>query len=141
VLPERRWLVTARAVTDTTIRVVPSGRLDRLARCEPELTAEIVTLLGARLERAHRRVDAITCDSARERLLRLLYVMADYHGQPREAGVWLPLRLTQTDLGGMVGLARETVARLLGELEAEGLISRRGRSGLWLRAPDGGNET
>ena len=32
----------------------------------------------------------------------------------------------------MIGLARETVARTLSDLEEEGLIRREGRRGMWL---------
>jgi CRP-like cAMP-binding protein len=57
--------------------------------------------------------------------------MAEHHGRREGDRVWVPLGLTQEDLGKMVGLARETVARLLAELEDSGLIRREGR-GVWL---------
>lgn len=128
----RRWLVTARAVTDGSAHVLPAALIPRLAQYHPQLTAHIVTLLSSRLERAHVRLDIVTTDSARERLLGMLNVLADYHGEARDGSRWLPMRLTQAELGGMVGLARETVARVMGDLESEGLIRRQGRRGLWL---------
>lgn len=129
---DRRWLVTARALTDGYAHVLPAVQLPRFAQYYPELMAHIVTLLCSRLERAHVRLDIVTTDSARDRLLGILNVMADYHGEARDGSRWLPLRLTQAELGGMVGLARETVARVMGDLENEGLIRRQGRRGLWL---------
>lgn len=129
---QRRWLVTARAMTDGVVHVLPAGQLPRLAQYYPQLTAHIVTLLSSRLERAHLRLDIVTTDSARGRLLSILNVLADYHGETRDGARWLPMRLTQAELGSMVGLARETVARTLGELESEGVIRRQGRRGLWL---------
>ena len=129
---DRRWLVSARAVTDGAAYALPASQLPRFAQFYPQLTAHIVTLLSARLERAHLRLDIITTDSARERLLSLLNVLADYHGEERDGARWLPLRLTQSELGGMVGLARETVARTLADLEADGVIRRQGRRGVWL---------
>ncbi|MGV3722784.1 MAG: Crp/Fnr family transcriptional regulator [Actinomycetota bacterium] len=128
----RRWLVTARAITDGSAHVLPAAQIPRFAQYYPQLTAHLVTLLSARLERAHIRLDIVTTDSARERLLGILNVLADYHGEVRDGSRWLPLRLTQAELGGMVGLARETVARVMGDLESEGLIRRHGRRGLWL---------
>ena len=47
---------------------------------------------------------------------------------------WMPLPLTQSELGQMIGLARETVARMLAQLERDGVIRREGRKGLWLAA-------
>jgi CRP/FNR family transcriptional regulator len=134
---QRRWHVTAKAMTDGVTHVLPACQLPRFAQFYPQLTAHIVTLLSARLERAHLRLDIVTTDSARGRLLSLLAVLADYHGETRDGARWLPMRLTQAELGSMVGLARETVARTLGELEADGIIRRLGRRGLWLyHVPD-----
>jgi CRP/FNR family transcriptional regulator len=129
---DRRWLVSARGVTDGSMYSLPASQLSRFAQFYPQLTAHIVTLLSARLERAHLRLDIVTTDSARERLLSLLNVLADYHGEERDGARWLPLRLTQAELGGMVGLARETVARTMADLEADGVIRRQGRRGIWL---------
>lgn len=127
-----KWLVSARAVTDGSMYVLAAAQLPRFAQYYPQLTAHVVALLSARLERAHRRVDLISIDSARERVMGLLDVLAEYHGERRAAGVWLPVRLTQAEMGGMIGLARETVARTLSDLEEEGLIRREGRRGMWL---------
>ena len=129
---EPRWMVSARAVTDGSMYVLAAAQLPRFAQYYPQVTAQVVALLSARLERAHRRVDLITIDSARERVVGLLEVLAEHHGDRRGRDVWLPLRLTQAELGEMVGLARETVARALAELEAEGHIRREGRRGMWL---------
>jgi len=133
--PESRWLATARAVTDGAAHLLRASQIPQLAQYYPQLTAHILQLLSGRLERAHRRLDLIGTPSARDRVLGLLRVMANGSGHDEEQGVWLPLQLTQSELAGMVGLARETVARALAELEAEGAIRREGRKGLWLRSP------
>jgi CRP/FNR family transcriptional regulator len=131
--PRKRWLATARAVTDGSAHVLEAAHLPRLAQHYPELTAQIIALLASRLERAHQRMDVVQADSARERLVGLLSIMAEYHGQPQGDEIWLPLALTQAELGTMVGLARETVARVMATLEEEGLIRRANRRGLWIR--------
>jgi len=131
--PERVWLVTARAVMDVSVHVLPAAQLGRLTEYYPQLAGHVLTLLSTRLKRAHRGSDLITTTSARERTLRLLHLLAEYHGRPREGLTWLPLTLTQAELGKLINLTRETVARTLGELEKEGVITRQGRKGLWLR--------
>lgn len=131
--PSGCWLATTRAVTDGILYVLPSSQLPRLFQYHPQLADHVLTLLSLRLERAHRRLDVTNVHSARERLLGLLRVMSDYQGEPQGGEIWLPLGLTQTELGDMVGLARETVARVIADLEAEGLVRREGRRGLWLR--------
>lgn len=132
---ERRWLVDVRAVTDAQVHVLPAAHLPRLAQFYPQLTAHLLALLGARLERAHARLDLVAAESARERVLSLLHALAAYHGESDGAAVWVPLTLTQAELGNMINLARETVARTLSELESEGIIRRQRRRGLWLLSP------
>jgi CRP-like cAMP-binding protein len=131
--PKRRWLANLRAVTDVSLHRLPTAQLPRFAQYYPELMGYVMSLLSARLERAHQRRDVLGTHSARDRLLGLLMALAEYHGERHEDQVWLPIRLTQAELGEMVGLARETVARVLAELEAEGTVRRRSRTGLWLR--------
>jgi CRP-like cAMP-binding protein len=134
--PEQRWLVTARAVSDGLAHRLPASHLPSLARHFPDLTAKIVTLICSRIERAHRRLDAISVDGAPDRLLYLLHTLAASHAETAPDGqTWLALPLTQAELGEMIGLKRETVARALAQLEARGLIRREGRKGLWLSAP------
>jgi CRP/FNR family transcriptional regulator, cyclic AMP receptor protein len=131
--PEGLWLATARAMTDCVAYRLPAAQFPRFAQYYPQLTGYVMSLLSQRLERAHRRLDVITSNSARERLFGLLSVMAARNAEVHADEVWLPLRLTQAQLGNMVCIARETVARVLAELEAEGTIRRQGREGLWLR--------
>jgi CRP/FNR family transcriptional regulator len=129
--PRHRWLANARAVSDGYANVLPAAQLTRVAQFYPHLVAHVLTLLTLRLERAHRRVDLLKERGARERLLGLLAVLAQDHGEPRAGRLWVPARLTQAELGGLVGLARETVARVLRDLATEGVV-RRGRDGLWI---------
>jgi CRP/FNR family transcriptional regulator len=131
--PEKRWLVTARAVTEGAAHVLRASQFPRFAEYHPQLATQIVTLLCGRLERAHRRLDLVTSRSARTRLLGLLQVLADHHGRDCGEDRWLPLRLTHAELGEMIGLARETVGRALAELVEEGTLRREGQEGFWLR--------
>jgi CRP/FNR family transcriptional regulator len=136
--PDCRWLVSARGATDGCAYLLPTACLPRIVEYCPALGAHLLRLLSLRLERAHRRLDVHRATGARERLLRLLEVLSDYHGQVRDEEVWMPLPITQAELGEMVGLARETVARAMTELEQEGVIRREGRKSMWRKAHPGG---
>lgn len=134
--PDAHWLVTARAVTDGAAYVLPAAGLSLLFKHYPQLGARVLALYSLRLERSHRRLDVTQQTGAKARILKLLHVMAEYHGESNGARVWMPSAVTQAELGEMVGLARETVARVLAELEEEGAIRRDGRRGLWLTPAD-----
>jgi CRP/FNR family transcriptional regulator len=133
---ERKWTLTARAVTDTVARQITRPNIRRLLTRRPELAEDLLARMADRLYRAHRRCLVSTNDSARQRVLALLCLMSDYHGEPAGDEVWLPLHLSQAQMGEMVGLARETVARTMTLLEDEGLIRKAQRRGFWLRLPE-----
>lgn len=130
--PEREWLVSARAMTDGAAYVAPAHLLPRLFQHYPDLARHILNLLSYRLERAHRRLDVTHMSDAKTRLIELLRAMAHQYGEAEGDEIWMPLPLTQAELGQMIGLARETVARMLAQLEREGVLRREGRKGLWL---------
>jgi CRP-like cAMP-binding protein len=135
--PDQLWLVTARGVTDGFAYVISPAAIPRVLEYYPALGTQVLTLLSERLKRAHRRQDLTQFQSAKERVYKLLLLLGEYHGQTAGAETWVPLELTQSEIGEMVGVARETVVRSLGELEQDGLIRKSGRKGLWLRpAPE-----
>jgi CRP-like cAMP-binding protein len=130
--PHGCWLSTARAVSDGWCNVIPAVRVPRLAQYYPDLIVEVLALLSGRLERAHRRLDILMRDSAKERVLGMLQLLAGYHGQERGDVTVVEVAVTQAELASMVCLKRETVARALAELEAESHIRRRPRRGVCL---------
>jgi CRP-like cAMP-binding protein len=132
--PHGLWLSTAKAVSDGWCNVIPAARVPRLAQYYPDLIVEILQLVSGRLERAHRRLDVLMRDSARERVLGMLQLLAGYHGEERETETLVEVAVTQAELASMVCLQRETVARALAELEEEGLIHRKPRRGVCLLA-------
>jgi CRP/FNR family transcriptional regulator len=132
--PHKRWLSTVRAVSDGWCHVIPAVQVPRLAQYYPGLMVEILALLSGRLERAHRRLDVLMQDAARDRVLGMLQLLAGYHGESRGGETVVEIAVTQAELAGMVCLKRETVARSLSELEADGLIRRSPRRGVVLLA-------
>lgn len=134
-LPEGQWLATVRGVTDGYLYVVSPSNLPRLLEFYPQLGVQLLRMLAFALQRAYRRQDVAQSLVARERLFKLLCLLAEYHGRNEAGEARLELHLSQAELGEMVSLARETVARALGELVEEGRIRREGRRVIWVRLP------
>lgn len=67
-----------------------------------------------------RRVD--------QRLLLLLWMVADRWGRVRKDGVVVPLALTHQTLATLVGSHRPTVTAALKKLELQGAVEREGQS-------------
>ena len=66
-----------------------------------------------------------------DRLLVLMWFLAERWGRVRPEGVVVPLKLTHQLLAALVGAKRPSVTTALGELTAAGLLERRD-DGSWL---------
>ncbi len=90
----------------------------------PRMALRLIEVLCAKL----RRTTAVVEDSAflttGPRIAKALLRLAEEYGRREADGaaVRIDLRLSQRELGGMVGLARENVNRQLREWREEGLI-------------------
>jgi CRP/FNR family transcriptional regulator/CRP/FNR family cyclic AMP-dependent transcriptional regulator len=86
----------------------------------------LVTLVG-RLRRADELAAELARLDTRGRLAKTLLDLAREHGRAQGPGTEIELPITQGDLAAMVGATRERVNRILGGLEQDGAIQRRGR--------------
>jgi CRP-like cAMP-binding protein len=104
--------------------------------------------LGAVLrDRAEQRAERLAVQRAighisrvDQRLLALLWHLAERYGKVGADGVILPLELAHRSLGRLVGASRSTVTLAVGELERAGALSRRLEGGWLLRQPIAGVE-
>lgn len=96
---------------------IEGGRLPDLLRECPPIALRWLGNVVKRLDRANRRILSLVAGDLRSRTLALL---AEALGQ-QEAGT-ATIRLTQSQVAGLLGVSRQTVNRVLGRLAAEGLI-------------------
>lgn len=94
----------------------------------PDISIRLMTALCARLRRTSQMVE----DSAlglSPRLARNLLHLADCHGRPAAGGsLQINLRLSQRELGELIGMSRESVNKQLGRWQRQGLIDVERRS-------------
>jgi CRP-like cAMP-binding protein len=122
------------ALSDSRLAVIDQALAVRAAQW-PEIFAALVERAARRAERlvvlqaiAHlTRVD--------DRLLALLWCLAERWGRVLPDGVVVSLRLPHRTLAGMVGARRPSVTTALGQLMARGDIQRR-PDGAWLLLGD-----
>ncbi len=117
-----------RSATATAMEATSAYALDRtdfldVVRADPELAIEILSALSKRLRRTDILLqDAFFLDMP-GRLAKQLLELAERHGVETDEGLKIDMRLTQHDLARAIGASRESVNRLLGQLQDEGLIS------------------
>ncbi len=118
------------ALTDARVAVIDHALAVRAAQW-PEIFASLV-------ERAARRAERLVVMQAighltrvDDRLLALLWCLAERWGRVVPGGVLVTLRLPHRTLAGMVGARRPSVTTALGQLMTRGDIERR-PDGSWL---------
>lgn len=125
----------AQAADDTLLCAIPRDLLVRLIHESPAFGFKVTKLIGLRLKTLRTRVDELLGKSASSRLAHALRGLARDHGIRDDQGVLIPLRLSQSDLGKLVGLTRETVNGIVHGWRNQGLIEM-DRHSIRLRDPD-----
>jgi CRP/FNR family transcriptional regulator, cyclic AMP receptor protein len=89
----------------------------------PELL-NLITVLCKRLRQTSEHLEDTLFLEAPARLARSLLRLGETFGKPAGAGARIDIKLSQSQLGSIVGVSRESVNKHLGEWEEAGYISR-----------------
>lgn len=97
----------------------------------PDVLACVIDRTGRRADRLNVMQAITHLTRVDDRLLALLWYLAERWGRVGPEGVTLTLRLPHRTLAGMVGARRPSVTTALGQLIARGAIERR-TDGAWI---------
>jgi CRP/FNR family cyclic AMP-dependent transcriptional regulator len=90
----------------------------------PALTYSLASMLSRRLRVANAQIQSLATHDVFGRVARQLLVLADEYGQPAQDGsVRIPIRLTQSDIAGLIGATRVRVNQVLAWFKERGHIS------------------
>jgi CRP-like cAMP-binding protein len=112
----------AEAVVASEILLIPREDLLWLMNLRPDLALSITKLIGLRRRRIENRLRNVLFLSSRDRLVRLLGELVEFHGSRVGNRCDIRLPLSHQDVASLIGVTRETVTTVLGQLQAEGLI-------------------
>jgi CRP-like cAMP-binding protein len=114
---------TAVAVETVECRVIGGDEFRTLVADHGVMGLALLRLLIGRLRDADRRRVEFGGYSTARRLARVLVELVTEHGRPGPDGVELGIALSQEELAGLTASSRESVARALGALRSQGLVS------------------
>ena len=118
------------AATSARVAIVDQALAVRMAQW-PEIFAALMDRAARRAERLVVTQAIAHITRVDERLLALLWLLAERWGRVVPGGVLVSLRLPHRTLAGMVGARRPSVTTALGQLMARGAIERR-QDGAWI---------
>lgn len=117
-----------RSASVVTLEASELAMLDRAPFMEqlersPKLALKLLAVVTQRLRNISRRAENVACLDVRTRLAEALVFLANKHGRPLGTTVQIPFKLSQQDLGSMVGATRESVNKLLRDWTETGVLS------------------
>lgn len=114
---------SAIALEATEALALPRDQFRALADTEPAIRDALLAALATELRRLTAHVAELHFLDLTGRLAARLARLAEEHGERRPDGsIRLDAPLTQGDLAAMIGATRQSVNKLLGEFEQEGLL-------------------
>jgi len=113
---------SAVTMTATEVIIFDQSELESLILKHPSIGVKLLREMSGRLRRAQENVRDLALKDSSARVAGLLIFLAEKYGKKKKDKVILDISLTQQELASMIGSSRETVSRVLGQFESEGLI-------------------
>ena len=126
VTDEKRRSHFAEATEDSLVCIFSRTQFHKFLTEHPELTFNIMKLIGFRLREVETRLQDLTFKSVSERLRTTLVRLAERHGIKETDGI--RLTITQKDIAYLVGATREAVAEEIARFKRAGLLQTAYRS-------------
>jgi CRP/FNR family cyclic AMP-dependent transcriptional regulator len=83
-------------------------------RAMPAITYKLVEIVCGRLRVANEQIQSLATLDIYGRVARQILAMAEQYGQEQASGdIFIPIRLTQSDIAGLIGASRERVNQVM----------------------------
>jgi CRP/FNR family transcriptional regulator len=115
------------ALDDSEVCMVPFARLEELTLRIPGLQHQLFRMLSRDIARDHGLMLLLGSMTAEQRLAAFLLSLSRRYKRLGYAADRFILRMTREDIGNYLGLALETVSRLMSRFQRDGLISSQQR--------------
>lgn len=123
VLDERERTATVLAMEPSQLLVLERKALLPFLEHNPKVAIKLLTAISRRLRSTDEIVEDIVFLSVPERLAKKLLYLARDFGQRLPNGIRIALKVSQQELGDMIGTSRETVNQQIGLWRKSGLLA------------------
>ena len=125
---------TTIAEEDCELLLLQQADFTRALDQDPGMSASLLQVLAARLRKANHQISTLALLDVYGRVAHLLQELAEEEGKRLKDGRVVVRRPTHLDIAHRIGSSRETVTRMMRDLEENGHIETQGRE-IYLR-PD-----
>jgi CRP/FNR family cyclic AMP-dependent transcriptional regulator len=121
-LDGERRTADAVALGETDLLVLERQRLLPFLAANPEATLRLISVICKRLRQTSEHLEDVLFLEAPSRVARWLLRLAEMFGKPVPSGIRLDIKLSQQQIGSLVGVSRESVNKHLGDWQRMGCI-------------------
>ena len=117
----------AEALETSMVCEIPFEILNDLSSKMPNLCQQIMRLMSSEINSDQNMILLLSKKSAEERLASFIYNLSQRFKQRGFSQREFRLTMTRNDIGNYLGLTVETVSRLLGRMQKNGVLSVKGK--------------
>jgi CRP-like cAMP-binding protein len=114
---------TATAVVDSVTLVWPAQIWDDFMASHPTFAANVMGMMGERLQEAHARIKELSTEEVEHRVAHTVLRLITQSGKQTDEGVLVDFPITQQELAEASGTTLHSVSRTLSAWESAGLVS------------------
>lgn len=122
-LASRQYTCEARALETTSVCMVDAAQFDGLAREIPSLQYQMLTIMSQQIRHDEELMLLLGKRSAEEKLAGYLIGLSKRYASRDYFATEFHLSMSRGDIGNYLGIAEETVCRIMGRFRAEKLIT------------------
>lgn len=113
---------TAEAIVDSRLLAIPVSQFESLMLSTPSIAIKMMTVMGDKIRELQEKIQGLTGQDVKHRVITLLLQLADQLGKNKGNICVIDLPMTNQEFANSVGTTRETVNRLLSQLNKEELL-------------------
>lgn len=118
---------TVISVEESELRLIRRSDFNKLLETHPGIALKLFEELTSRLRKADERIESLALLDVTGRIAGILLQLADERGEKSDESILIKSRPTHQELANMVGTTRETVTRVLKQLENKKYIYMEGK--------------
>lgn len=126
-IDEPRYPGSVIALETTTVCEIPFDRLDQLSEKLPELRGQIYRSMSKELRNDRRMTRLLSGKTADQRLATFLVTLSDRFRRRGYSPFSFRLSMPRADIGNYLGLAVETVSRIVSRFQSQEVVAVSGR--------------
>lgn len=113
---------TAEAIVDTHLAAIPVRQFEHLMLQTPSIAVKLMRVMGEKIVELQEQLQTLSGLDVKHRVLSFLLKLAERHGDMQGNRITINLPVTHQEFANSVGSTRETVNRMLNQLEKENVL-------------------